>query len=239
MSDRYYELMQVRYGMDSIFSSNQRKHAEIIAAIGEAKGKGDTRKVEELMNSKAGKAMLADDHKFFSTLDSLYNKTFMDNKDSFWAPLMMISLTTYLSEDMRPVYEAFSQEAKDSYYGKLVHEELYPAGMIGEKVPDFTVKDESGKEYSLAQLSEGKKYILIDFWASWCAPCRREIPNLRNLYAKYGQLTWPNFLDESNIAKLYKVRAIPTMYLVDADGRIVAENVRGEALAEKVAELFE
>ena len=48
----------------------------------------------------------------------------------------------------------------------------------------------------------------------------------------------PNFLDESDIAKLYKVRAIPTMYLVDADGRIVAENVRGEALAEKVAELF-
>ena len=135
--------------------------------------------------------------------------------------------------------------------------------MIGEKVPDFTVKDASGKEYSLAQLSEGKKYILIDFWASWCAPCRREIPNLKNLYAKYGskgfqiisisrdknaedwkkaiedeQLTWPNFLDESDIAKLYKVRAIPTMYLVDADGRIVAENVRGEALAEKVAELF-
>ena len=251
MSDRYYELMQVRYGMDSVFSANQRRHAEIIAAIGEAKGKGDTRKVEELMNSKAGKAMLADEHKFFSTLDSLYNKTFMDN------------LTTYLSEDMRPVYEAFSQEAKDSYYGKMVRAELYPAGMIGEKVPDFTVKDASGKEYSLAQLSEGKKYILIDFWASWCAPCRREIPNLRNLYAKYGsrgfqiisisrdknaedwkkaiedeQLTWPNFLDESDIAKLYKVRAIPTMYLVDADGRIVAENVRGEALAEKVAELF-
>lgn len=263
MSDRYYELMQVRYGMDSIFSANQRRHAEIIAAVGEAKGKGDTRKVEELMNSKAGKAMLADEHKFFSTLDSLYNKTFMDNKDSFWGPLMMISLTTYLSEDMRPVYEAFSQEAKDSYYGKMVRAELYPAGMIGEKVPDFTVKDASGKEYSLAQLSEGKKYILIDFWASWCAPCRREIPNLKNLYAKYGskgfqiisisrdknaedwkkaiedeQLTWPNFLDESNIAKLYKVRAIPTMYLVDADGRIVAENVRGEALAEKVAELF-
>lgn len=263
MSDRYYELMRVRYGMDSIFSANQRRHAEITAAIGEAKGKGDTRKVEELMNSKAGKAMLADEHKFFSTVDSLYNKTFMDNKDSFWAPLMMISLTTYLSEDMRPVYEAFSQEAKDSYYGKLVHEELYPAGMIGEKVPDFTVKDESGKEYSLAQLSEGKKYVLIDFWASWCAPCRREIPNLKNLYAKYGskgfqiisisrdknaedwkkaieeeQLIWPNFLDESGVAKLYKVRAIPTMYLVDADGRIVAENVRGEALAEKVAELF-
>lgn len=263
MSDRYYELMQVRYGMDSIFSANQHRHAEIIAAIGEAKGKGDTRKVEELLNSKAGKAMLADEHKFFSTMDSLYNKTFMDNKDSFWAPLMMISLTTYLSEDMRPVYEAFSQEAKDSYYGKLVREELYPAGMIGEKVPDFTVKDESGKEYSLAQLSEGKKYVLIDFWASWCAPCRREIPNLKNLYAKYGskgfqiisisrdknaedwkkaieeeQLIWPNFLDESGVAKLYKVRAIPTMYLVDADGRIVAENVRGEALAEKVAELF-
>lgn len=263
MSDKYDKLMQVRREMDSIFNANQSKHAEITAAIGEAKGKGDTRKVEELMNSKAGKAMLADEHKFFSTLDSLYNKTFMDNKDSFWGPLMMISLTTYLSEDMRPVYEAFSQEAKDSYYGKMVRAELYPAGMIGEKVPDFTVKDASGKEYSLAQLTEGKKYILIDFWASWCAPCRREIPNLRNLYAKYGsrgfqiisisrdknaedwkkaiedeQLTWPNFLDESDIAKLYKVRAIPTMYLVDADGRIVAENVRGEALAEKVAELF-
>ena len=143
-------------------------------------------------------------------------------------------------------------------------EELYPAGKVGSAVAEFTVKDNDGKEVTLASLREGKKYVLIDFWASWCNPCRKEIPNLKNLYKLYGdkgfqivsisidkkkaewekaleeeQLPWPNFLDETGVADLYKVRFVPTMYLIDAQGTLVGENLRGQALADKLKELFQ
>ena len=135
---------------------------------------------------------------------------------------------------------------------------------VGSAVTEFTVKDNDGKEVTLASLREGKKYVLIDFWASWCNPCRKEIPNLKNLYKLYGdkgfqivsisidkkkaewekaleeeQLPWPNFLDETGVADLYKVRFVPTMYLIDAQGTLVGENLRGQALADKLKELFQ
>ena len=175
---------------------------------------------------------------------------------------MLISLTSYLTDDQKATYEAFSQEAKDSRYGRMVRDELYPAGKEGSKVPDFTVTDAEGKAITLAELCKGQKYILIDFWASWCNPCRKEIPNLKKIYAEYAtkgfqiisisidkkkadwekalkeeQLVWPNFLDNGDVAATYKVKMIPTMYLIDANGILVAENLRGEALAEKLKEL--
>lgn len=218
----------------------------------------------ELRASEAGKQMAEDEMRFFQTVDSVYHQTVMENKDTYWGPLLMISLTSYMNEGMRSWYEELSPAAQASYYGKLVKDELYPTGKIGDKMPGFSVKDASGKEITLQELCQGKKYILIDFWASWCNPCRKEIPNIKKLYAQYAsegfevisisidkkktdwgkavkeeQLKWPNFLDETGVAKLYKVRAVPTMYLIDAEGRMVGDNLRGEALAEKLADLFD
>ena len=174
----------------------------------------------------------------------------------------MVSLSSYLTPDQKEIYEQFSEAAKESYYGKKVKEELYPAGMVGQPARAFTVKDADGKEVTLASLLEGKKYALIDFWASWCGPCRKEIPNLKNLYKKYADkgfqiisisidkkeedwqkalkeegLTWPNFCDRE-VADLYKVKAVPTMYLVDAKGILAGQDLRGKALADKLEELF-
>ena len=188
----------------------------------------------------------------------------MANKDSFWGPLMMISFTSYLSEDMKPWYEALSPSAKQSYYGLKVKEELYPAGKEGTKVPEFTVKDRNGNDITLSNLRQGKKYLLIDFWASWCNPCRKEIPNLKKLYAQYSekgfeivsisidkkkedwekalkeeQLAWPNFLDETGVASLYKVRFVPTTYLIDSEGVMIGENILGEELANRLKELLQ
>ncbi len=259
----YDSLMQVRDRMDSLYAGNQQKHKAIIEALQEAYKAKDQNKIAELKASEAGKLMEEDSKRFFQTVDSAYHQTVLDNKDSYWGPLMMISLTSYMNESMRPWYEELSPAAQASYYGKLVKDELYPTGKTGDKMPEFTVKDTSGKEISLQELCQGKKYILIDFWASWCNPCRKEIPNIKKLYARYAakgfevisisidkkkadwekavkeeQLKWPNFLDETGVAKLYKVRAVPTMYLIDAEGKMVADNLRGEALAEKLAELF-
>ena len=110
---------------------------------------------------------------------------------------------------------------------------------------------------------EGKKYLLIDFWASWCGPCRREIPNLKNLYKQYAEkgfqivsisidknesdwqkalkeegLEWPNFRSQE-VSDLYRVKSVPTMYLIDSKGVLVGTDLRGEALVKKLAELFQ
>lgn len=263
LTARYDSLMTVRGRMDALFNANQQKHKALLDAIQEAYQAKDQAKVAELRASEAGKQMAEDEMRFFQTVDSVYRQTVMENKDTYWGPLLMISLTSYMNEGMRSWYEELSPAAQASYYGKLVKDELYPTGKIGDQMPRFSVKDASGKEITLQELCQGKKYILIDFWASWCAPCRKEIPNIKKLYARYAskgfevisisidkkkadwekavkeeQLKWHNFLDETGVAKLYKVRAVPTMYLIDAEGRMVGDNLRGEALAEKLAELF-
>lgn len=264
LSARYDSLLSARTYMDSLYALNARKFAAFDSLMQVAYLAKDQAKIQALRQSEGGKAKAAADKAFFSTVDSLYRQVVMTNKDSFWGPLMMISFTTYLSEDMKPWYEALSPAAQQSYYGQKVKEELYPAGKEGTVVPDFKVKDRTGKEVSLSELRQGKKYVLIDFWASWCNPCRKEIPNLKKLYAQYSGkgfeivsisidqkkadwekalkeegLTWPNFLDETGVAALYKVKFVPTMYLITSDGVMVGENLRGEALATKLKELFQ
>ena len=134
---------------------------------------------------------------------------------------------------------------------------------IGNKAPDFSAKNPDGKEISLKE-SLGKVTI-IDFWASWCGPCRKENPNVVEAYAKYksmkfknakgfevysvsldraedlwkkaiidDKLTWKNhgWDKEGKAAKAYNVNAIPTAFLVDGDGVIVASGaeLRGMGL---------
>ena len=108
------------------------------------------------------------------------------------------------------------------------------------------------------------KPVIIDFWATWCGPCRREIPNLKAIYADHAGkgfdiisisidkeekpwlnavknegLEWVNIRDtDHSIADKYKVSAVPTMYIIDSEGRLVAENLRGEELAAKISELM-
>jgi peroxiredoxin len=137
---------------------------------------------------------------------------------------------------------------------------------IGKPAPDFEAPDADG---NIVKLSDrlGKGYVLIDFWASWCGPCRRENPNIVKVYNQYkskgfdvfgvsldkdkeawlkgiaeDKLTWTHVSDlrfwDSAPAKLYGVRAIPSNVLVDKDGVIVARNIRGEQLGKTLAELI-
>lgn len=262
LSARFDSLVAVRDTMNALRADFEKRYQEFFDARNEAYKQKDTKKVEELMQSETYKAMQKEDMEFFHMVENKYNRVILDNKDTYWGPLMLLELTSYLTPDQKATYEAFSKEAQESYYGKLVHEELYPAGSIGQAVKPFTVKSAEGEEVTLASLLKEKKYVLIDFWASWCGPCRKEIPNLKKLYGQYAEkgfqivsisidkkeedwqkalkeegLTWPNFCDEE-VANLYKVKAVPTMYLVDAQGILVAQDLRGEALAEKLATLF-
>jgi len=134
---------------------------------------------------------------------------------------------------------------------------------IGKTAPDFTVSSiEEGKEITLSSLRG--KYVLVDFWASWCQPCRGENPNVLAAYKKYKSkgfevlsvsvdrdlaawkkavsddgMIWIQGHDDKDIShSLYGVVSIPSTFLLDKDGVIIAKNLRGNALEEKLKELL-
>ena len=136
---------------------------------------------------------------------------------------------------------------------------------VGAVAPDFTMNDPEGKPISLASLRG--KVVLIDFWASWCGPCRKENPNVVRLYQKYhakgfeilgvsldrskdewikaireDQLSWLHVSDlqfwQNNAARLYSVKEIPQSFLLDKEGKIIAKGLRGDQLAAKLNGLF-
>ncbi|HMQ46673.1 MAG TPA: redoxin domain-containing protein [Saprospiraceae bacterium] len=137
--------------------------------------------------------------------------------------------------------------------------------MPGGEAPNFTQKTPEGEDLSLSDLRG--KVVLLDFWASWCGPCRRENPNVVRLYETYKDkgfdilgvsldrererwlaaiqqdgLTWNHVSDlkgwQNEVAGIYGVSSIPHTVLLDAEGKIIAKNLRGEALALKLEELF-
>ncbi len=137
---------------------------------------------------------------------------------------------------------------------------------VGVKAPDFNEPDTHDKNIQLSEFIKGNKLTLVDFWASWCGPCRAENPNVLQLYKEYqdkgfaiigvsidkkkedwlkaiedDQLIWKNVMvqtnNESNAADLYNITAVPTTILIDSQGNICAKNLRGEELRNKVAEI--
>ncbi len=136
---------------------------------------------------------------------------------------------------------------------------------IGKVAPNFTLPDVDGKEVSLNDFRG--QYVFIDFWASWCPPCRKENPNVVAAYEKFkgkdltfigisldkskaawlkaieaDQLNWVNVSDlkfwDAEVAAMYGVRSIPSNVLISPEGVIIAKNLKGEALHTKLAELL-
>lgn len=137
---------------------------------------------------------------------------------------------------------------------------------LGDKFLDIQGLGLSGQMHSLASLKG--KLILLDFWASWCGPCRKENPNLLSLYKRYrsqgfeifsysidqnskawkkavvaDSLVWTNVIEQPNgnyfpSEAIYKVKFLPTSYLINSDGIIVAKNLRGTELEGKLKEVL-
>lgn len=143
--------------------------------------------------------------------------------------------------------------------------ELGKKTAVGQKFTDFEMQDPQGKAIKLSDYVGKGKVVLIDFWASWCPPCREEMPGLVAAYAKHKgenfeivgvsldrdatawkaglkkmNMTWPQMSDlkfwNSEGAKLYAVRSIPHTVLVDGEGTIIARGLHGEELQSKITE---
>lgn len=246
--------------LDILYREYHEKYDEVYKKLHSLKGA----ELEAFQKTEECKAAVDAEKNFFNTVEKTIMGMVNDNKDTFWGPLLLIKYMNFFDKNQADLYNSMPDEVKNSFYGKKMQMEIWPELAIADQVKVFKVKDDDGKEYDFARLAEGKKYVLIDFWASWCGPCRRELPNVKKAYADYKdkgfevvsisidqkeddwrkavkeeQLQWPNFRD-NDVANLFKVKAVPTVYLCDADGNIVAANeeCRGEALAAKLAELF-
>lgn len=163
------------------------------------------------------------------------------------------------------MYKAYPEnDFVKQYHDKI---ELEKVTAIGSLAPDIELPDAEGKMRKLSSLKG--KVVLIDFWASWCGPCRKENPNVVAVYNKYhskgfeifsvsldkdreswlkaiakDNLLWPDHVSDlkywkSEGAKIYGVTSIPYTVLIDKKGKIVAKRLRGEELEQKVKELCE
>lgn len=165
-------------------------------------------------------------------------------------------------EEGKAALKAYLEAEPDAANTAEVRALLANPKLVGEKfAPVFEVASTTGEQLSLAALRG--KIVLLDFWASWCIPCRVEMPEAKRIWAKYGGdqfviigvsldrniksleayvkqegITWPQYYDESGrISTLYNVRGIPHTVLIDQDGIIRGWGLRGGTLSNKVGEL--
>lgn len=181
-----------------------------------------------------------------------------------------ILVMSQLSEDITVTekrYLTLDEASRQSYFGRMLDQTITEGkiGTIGTEAIEFVQNDTTGKPVSLSSFRG--KYVLIDFWASWCKPCREENPNVVDAYLKYNQknftvlgvsldrardpwlkaikddkLAWTHVSDlkfwNNEVATRYKVSTIPQNFLIDPNGKIIAKNLRGAELHSRLQALL-
>jgi len=190
------------------------------------------------------------------------------NPDSYFA-MHSLAEANYKTkpEVILAVFNKMSEKLRLSYDGQSLYKMLNADKVtaMGAAAPNFTQKDPNGKPVSLSDYKG--KYVLVEFWASWCAPCRAESPNLLKQYAAFKDkgfeilgvsvdsdkakwldaikkdgLTWTQVSDlkgwESEARKVYGISGVPANFLISPEGKIIGSHLMGEALNKKLAELM-
>ncbi|WP_259071842.1 redoxin domain-containing protein [Mucilaginibacter sp. X4EP1] len=203
--------------------------------------------------------------------ENALNKKFIQDNPNSYISLTVLQSFAYGSDyaEIAPLYDNLSPAIMETDAGKKFAALLprIKAVALGATAPEFAEADTSGTMVSISSFKG--KYVLIDFWASWCGPCRHENPNVVKAFNRFkGQnftivgvsldrpnakdkwlnaihkdgLTWTQVSDlkfwNSEAAQLYAVQGIPQNFLLDPNGKIIAKNLRGDDLEEKLEELF-
>ena len=193
----------------------------------------------------------------------------LQNKSSFISPYIIYRNSyAYELEELETALGGFDTALSHSVYTGFAEDYLATLKRvaIGKPYVPFSMPDSAGTAVALSD-QVGKGYLLVDFWASWCAPCREENPNLVKLYSEYHErgfdifgvsfdtkrdrwlqaieddgLTWGHVSDlkgwENAAGKLYGIRSIPSNVLLDSNGVIIAKNLRGDDLRARLAEIW-
>jgi len=255
----YMQKIAPKNELNALYLANQEANKEVITKRNQAYAAKDTTSVNSIMQTPAWKKAMADESQFFKQAQTNMRKIVTDNKDSFWGPLLALDIYSYFTPEDKSMYAELSPAAQKSYYGKILGDLVNPVGFKGQRAPLLNAKNEAGQNAEIGALKKGQKYVLVDFWASWCVPCRKSIPSLKKVYTDYKdkglqivsisidkkegdwlkaqqeeKLPWPSFLDSGATANAWKVQAIPAMFLLDEQGKVVLENMSLEEVITKL-----
>lgn len=242
------------------------------------------RSTDSLKNNRAESGLIQQtEAKRNSIVAELKNYTQESFQGSKSPVLAMFILSTYQGIANNPTFKLvpFSNEDLVALLNELVNKfpgrtdiasirnsiesQISKAGLVGKSAPEIALPDTEGRLVKLS--SYQGKYVLVDFWASWCAPCRRENPNVVEAFNKYknknftilgvsldlkkeawkkaivdDNLNWTHISDlkqwGSEVVPLYGIQGIPFNVLVNPEGKIIAENLRGEGLDQKLQEVL-
>lgn len=252
------------FHLDSLNASMSNDFRDIQKFIRKAKEEKNEQSIADMYQTMVGHEYIERVMGNYANMKDFYRTVVLKQRDSFLAPMLMLRFGGNIDKSQQGLYDALSEPARQSYYGREVKDLVYPPTMIGNIAPTVTVKNKEGENKLLSFIHQTNRYLLLDFWASWCEPCLNEVPNLKRLYEQYHDKgldiiglsvdrsiddwketleemdePWCNYIDIDKQAIMeYQVLYIPCIFIMDSNGKIIAEKLRGKDLSDFIDKLF-